>query len=86
MFEQTYSTNYRGLIIDPCIPSDWNQFTVNRRFQNKMLNIKVQNPTGISKGVKELKLNGEKIKGNFIRIDLLKETNSVEVLMEYKNE
>jgi len=72
---------YDGIRIDPCVPSDWKQFTVNRRFRNRMLYITVQNPDRVNKGVKAIALNGEKIEGNFIQNDLLKESNSVEVMM-----
>ncbi len=35
---------YQGLRIDPCIPKDWDQFTVTRRFRGVIYSIAVQNP------------------------------------------
>jgi cellobiose phosphorylase len=70
-----------GLRIDPCIPSKWKSFTVRRLFRGKALNILVKNPEGVQKGVKSMVLNGETLKGNFIPVAKMRETNKVEVLM-----
>ena len=48
----------KGLVIDPCIPSDWKGFTVKRVFRGCELDIQVENKNGIQKGVKELYFNG----------------------------
>src|SRR5690554_3449049 len=37
--------DYDGLIIDPCIPSDWNGFTVTRKFRGATYRITVKNPS-----------------------------------------
>ncbi|SHJ66661.1 cellobiose phosphorylase [Geosporobacter subterraneus DSM 17957] len=60
--------SYGGLIIDPCIPTDWQGFTVTRHFRNAVFNINVKNPEGISKGVKQIFLNGNEIEGQTIPI------------------
>jgi N,N'-diacetylchitobiose phosphorylase len=73
--------DYNGLIIDPCIPSEWKGFEVTRRFRNKDLLIKVVNKSGVQKGVKKITLNGAEIKGNFIPVEMLKENNEVLVEM-----
>lgn len=46
------------LRIDPCIPSDWEQFTVNRTWRGAEYQITVQNPNHVMKGVKQMMLNG----------------------------
>lgn len=48
------------LEIDPCIPSDWKEFFVEREWRGAVYRIHVQNPENIEKGVKELYINGEK--------------------------
>ena len=73
--------DYNGITIDPCIPPGWRDFTVNRKFRGKILNIEVKNEKGIEKGIGELIVNGEKITGNFISIDKLKEDNTIVVFM-----
>ena len=57
---------YSGLLIDPCIPNDWEGFTVQRRFRNADYVITVQNPNHIAKGIKEITVDGEKIEGNIL--------------------
>ena len=55
-----------GLVIDPCIPKDWKTITINREYQGKKLQITIENTSGVTKGVKWLKVNGDMIDGNFI--------------------
>ena len=73
--------DYKGLLIDPCIPAKWKEFTAVRRFRNKTLNIKVVNPKGVQKGVKKITLNGEAIEGNLIPVSKMKKENEVLVKM-----
>lgn len=55
-----------GLLIDPCIPKEWDGFEVTRKFRGAIYKIKVSNPEHISHGVKEIILDGKRMKGNFI--------------------
>jgi len=50
---------YDGLLIDPCIPNDWNKFVVTRKFRGATYIIEIENPSNISKGVKCITLNGD---------------------------
>ncbi len=52
---------YDRLEIDPCIPSDWKEFSMVRRFRGATYNIKVINQSGSQKGVKSIRLNGEEV-------------------------
>lgn len=70
-----------GLKIDPCIPSLWEGFEVTRRFRNKIVIIKVQNPEGVQKGVKSLTVNGKRIEGNMVPLDLMEAINQVDVIL-----
>jgi N,N'-diacetylchitobiose phosphorylase len=74
-------TDYKGLRIDPCIPSTWKSFSVSRKFRKKKLNIKVQNDSCIQKGVKKIVINGKEIKDNFIPFSDMKDENTVLVQM-----
>ena len=73
--------DYKGLLIDPCVPAKWKEFTAVRRFRNKTLNIKVVNSKGVQKGVKKITLNGEAIEGNLIPVSKMKKENEVLVKM-----
>ncbi|MFV0593986.1 MAG: GH36-type glycosyl hydrolase domain-containing protein [Draconibacterium sp.] len=55
--------HYEGLIIDPCIPKDWKSYKVTRKFRGATYEIEVNNPAGVSKGVKKLTINGEVLEG-----------------------
>lgn len=70
-----------GMRIDPCIPSRWEGFEATRRFRNKELLIKVSNPNGVEKGVKNITLNGKSIAGNIVPFNSMQDTNVVEVIM-----
>jgi len=72
----------QGLRIDPCIPSKWKFFAVRRLFRGKVLDIRVENPSGVQKGVKSVMLNGEVLGGNLIPAEKMKEQNEVVVTME----
>ena len=58
--------DYEGLTIDPCIPEKWDGYTVTRKFRGTTYHIEVQNPAHISKGIRELYVDGKKINGNNI--------------------
>ncbi|MCK7538308.1 MAG: hypothetical protein MZV63_48825 [Marinilabiliales bacterium] len=51
---------YDGLLIDPCIPPEWNGFTVRRKFRGAIYNIEILNPEHKSKGVWEITVDGKK--------------------------
>ena len=55
--------NFDGMIIDPCIPGEWEEFEITRLWRGATYNIRVQNPNGVQKGIKELILNGTPVEG-----------------------
>lgn len=57
---------YDGLKIDPCIPKDMKGYKVTRKFRGTTYHIEVSNPEGVSKGIKELWVDGQQIDGNII--------------------
>ncbi len=74
--------DYDGLIIDPCIPSDWKEFEVFRSFRDKKIEISVKNFDGVEKGVKRITINGESILNScIIPLSKMKDKNIVEVIM-----
>jgi N,N'-diacetylchitobiose phosphorylase len=71
---------YRGLEIDPCIPADWKDFEVTRKWRGATYLITVRNPQGIEKGVRSIVVNGQSVEG-IIPIQKAGTTNYVEVIM-----
>ena len=57
---------HEGLRIDPCIPPDWDGFTVQRTFRGARYRIEVSNPDHLSKGVAEIRLDGRSLKDNLL--------------------
>ncbi|MBQ7557189.1 MAG: glycosyl transferase, partial [Lachnospiraceae bacterium] len=71
----------KGLRIDPCIPSDFGDYTVKRIYRGARYTIKIKNPSRVEKGVKSVIVNGEKIDGNVIPPAGVNERVLVEVTM-----
>ena len=70
-----------GLIIDPCIPDTWPEYSMKRTVRNVTYNIKVLNPDGVSKGIKKITVNGAEMEGNKIPYEKEKEAVNVLVIM-----
>ncbi|HEX6881597.1 MAG TPA: hypothetical protein VF135_14600 [Terriglobales bacterium] len=71
---------FDGMIIDPCVPREWKSFEVRRKWRGANFNIRVSNPSGVEKGVKEVRLNGQTVHGH-IPAQPSGSDHSVEVLM-----
>jgi N,N'-diacetylchitobiose phosphorylase len=54
---------FDALYLDPCIPRSWKGFTARRVWRGGVYEIQVENPAGVSKGVRELFLNGAPVQG-----------------------
>ena len=61
--------DYKGLIIEPCIPADWPLVKVFRIFRNACYQIEILNPQGLSKGKVKLEIDGVEIEGNLIEYE-----------------
>jgi N,N'-diacetylchitobiose phosphorylase len=72
---------YKGLSINPCIPSSWKQFCATRKFRGKNFTISVQNPKGLQKSVQQIIMNGEEMQGTFIPQEKMHDNNEVTVIM-----
>ncbi|HNZ37851.1 MAG TPA: N,N'-diacetylchitobiose phosphorylase, partial [Candidatus Marinimicrobia bacterium] len=74
--------DYFGLRIDPCLPSNWKEIRIMRRFRNKMFNILIKNPNGAQKGIRKLIINNQDLTGNLIPLDIIQNENKVVVEMQ----
>ncbi len=72
---------YNGLRVDPCIPKKWDGFKMQRKFRGATYQLEIKNPDHVSKGVKEIIVNGETL--NSIIIPLLEKgkNHKVEIIM-----
>ena len=72
---------HNGLSIDPCVPKDFGDFELTRKFREGTYNIKVQNPDKVEKGIKSITVDGKTIDGCVIPYVKGKETYDVVVTM-----
>jgi cellobiose phosphorylase len=73
--------DYDGLIIDPCVPSNWKDYSIIRKYRNSTYKISVKNPNGVCKGVKKLTVDGKIISGNKVADLKDGKEHSVEVVL-----
>lgn len=71
----------RGVLIDPHIPSHWKEFSVQRKFRGKIINLRVVNPNGKNSGFQKILVNSKEVNTNFIEIDKIP-SNTIDVLDE----
>lgn len=67
--------DFEELIIDPCVPGDWKEFKVTRKWRGAEYRIRVTNPEGVMKGIKEIFMDGQKVE----RIPVLDEGIQAEI-------
>jgi len=70
-----------GIVIDPCIPHKWSGFRVKRIFRDSTYNIEVLNPKHRQKGIKEITVDGIKVRGKVIKFHADHLEHSVKVIM-----
>ena len=54
---------FDGLRIDPCVPVDLRSYRVIRRFRGATYDIRVENPSKVTRGVREIRLDGTPVRG-----------------------
>ena len=73
--------DYDGLKIDPCLPDELKEITLNRTYRDATYHIHIVKPEGIEKGVSKMLVNSTEVKGNLVRpVDGCKKYN-VEIVM-----
>jgi cellobiose phosphorylase len=73
--------SYDGLLIDPCIPKDWKNYEVTRKFRGADYHIRIENPDGVNRGVVGLKVNGVSLEGNLVPMQPEGSVNSIIVTL-----
>ncbi len=58
--------DYKGLLIEPCIPKEWKKYKIIRLFRGVEYIITVENPEGVNQGVKSITINKKLVSGNLI--------------------
>jgi len=47
------------LSIDPCVPRSWSNYSMSFRYHSTKFKIRVENPSGVSRGVKLVEIDGK---------------------------
>lgn len=69
------------LSIQPCIPSDWKEYSIKYKYKNSVYNIHVYNPNGKNNTVESFKLNGQEIQDKKIELDSKGGVYNIEMFM-----
>ncbi len=72
---------HKGLSVNPCVPSDFGDFEITRKFREGVYNIKVVNPDHVEKGVKNITVDGKTVEGCVIPYEKGKTQYDVVVTM-----
>jgi cellobiose phosphorylase len=70
-----------GLLVDPCVPSDWKRFSVERNFRGCRYVINVENPGRVCKGVKSISVDGKALDKPVVPAFTDGKTHEVNVVM-----
>ena len=71
---------FDGLVVDPCIPADWKEYTVTRKFRGATYVVNIKNPQGVEKGVNSISVDGQAVTGNVLPL-FADGTHRVEVIL-----
>jgi cellobiose phosphorylase len=72
---------YDGLLINPCLPAQWDGFRARRPFRGDVYEVEVTNPDHVETGVREIVIDDEPFEGNLVVPVGDGETHSVRVTM-----
>ena len=72
--------HHNCMSFNPCIPKDWNEFSIRYKFGESIYNIKVRNPKGKNHGVSKVVFDGNEVE-NKIVLDVSGKVYNIEVEM-----
>lgn len=71
----------RGLLVDPCIPAEWDGFKVVRKFRRATYEIEVTNPDHVSMGVTEIYVDGQRYGSHLLPVFTDGKTHQINIKM-----
>jgi cellobiose phosphorylase len=76
-----FGKNVDRLVINPCIPKKWTEYTLRYRHLETVYQLTVKNPKHVNRGVTHITIDGEFLEGNAIPLENDGKTHAVEVFM-----
>ncbi|MFL7867499.1 MAG: glucoamylase family protein [Anaerolineales bacterium] len=73
-----------SLSVRPCVPKEWNSFSITYRFGEASYRIRVENPEGVNRGVQEVTLDGETLPDGVIPLKSEKANHEVSIRLGRK--
>ena len=58
--------NYKGLLIEPCLPAAWSECHIRRSFRGSIYDIMIRNNYGTGAGVDRIIMDGKRVEGNLL--------------------
>lgn len=77
-----FRPEYDGILIDPCIPTDWDGFSMTRKYRGIKCNVTVKACVGKTK-VSRLIVDGVEVDGNYIPYEMIKGKESIDIIAEF---
>jgi cellobiose phosphorylase len=73
---------FKGLLIDPCIPSEWEECEVDRYFRGAIYKIRIKNYGHIQSGELEILVDGKRIESNLVQDFADGKTHIIDVIIK----
>ena len=76
-----FHPSYNSFTVSPCIPSDWKNVTLKRKFRGDTYELTISNPNGAQSGVKKLIVDGVEQTENTVSLFGDGKTHTIEITM-----
>ncbi|MEI6132550.1 MAG: glucoamylase family protein [Bacillota bacterium] len=76
-----FQKNGNTIIMDPCIPKRWEEYSISYKHLSAHYNIRVHNPEQVCKGIKSMLIDGDNVPGNIIPLLDDGKTHFVEITL-----
>ena len=63
-----FNPSYNSFTLTPCVPSEWKNVSLSRKFRGDTYKITIENPNGKQSGCSSITVDGAKIEGNEIAL------------------
>ncbi|HEY5466986.1 MAG TPA: glycosyl transferase, partial [Clostridia bacterium] len=76
-----FQKNGDAIVMDPCIPGKWKEYAIEYKYLDTGYHIRVTNPEGLCKGVRQITVDGKPVTGNRFDLENDKIDHHIEVMM-----